>query len=291
VDFLGFTGQSAVIPALLEAVYDEDLHIQHRAAYALNDLPADEVLAAALQKLQERGPNPTLAEWLASIGAPVTNTVPLYLPALDSPDASARLGAVTGLGLCAGDPAVTATGRRVIRSAIKKALTDKVPDVRLAAVKALEESGPDDDAIAALAGAAQQDASSQVRERAAASLTDVRSGTVVPYLRELLLTDYTLQPDFAAQLREIGTPAALAALRDGLKSANPRVQAACAKQLWLVKDPAAKPTLLNVLRGDDADAQADVVDFLQDIARAQAGNAKPSATSQPAGLADWLEKQ
>lgn len=291
VDFLGFTGQSEVIPPLFEAVYDEDLHIQHRAANALNDLPADEVLAAALQKLQERGPNRTLAEWLASVGAPVNKIVPIYWQALDSPDSSTRIGAVTGLGLCAGNPAVTAAGQRIIRNAIKKALGDKEPDVRLEAVKALEETGPDDDAIAALAGAARQDPSSRVRERAAACLADIRSETVIPYLRDLLLTDGCLQPDFAAQLREIATPAARAVLRDGLKSANPRVQTACAKQLWLLQDPAAKPTLLNVLRSDDPDAKADMVDFLEDFARTQAGTAKPAVTFQPASLADWLEKQ
>ncbi len=291
VDFLGFTGQSAVIAPLLDAVYDDDPHIQHRAANALNDLPADEVLAAALQKLQERGPNRTLAEWLASIGAPVNKTVPLYLQALDSPDSSARIGALTGLGLCAGNRATTAAGQRAIRGAIRKALGDKEPGVRFEAVKATEAAGPDDDALAALAGAARRDASSRVRERAAACLADIRSETVIPYLRDLLLTDFCLQPDFAAQLREIGTPAARAVLRDGLKSANPRVQAACAKQLWLLKDPAAKPTLLNVLRGDDPDAKEDMVDFLETALRAQAGNTKPATAWQPTSLADWLEKQ
>jgi len=174
VDFLGFTGQSAVIPALLDALYDDDTHIQHRAAIALNNLPAEAVLAAALQKLQDRGPNRTMAVWLASIGAPVSRTVPAYLQDLASPDSSVRIGAVAGLGLSGANPAVTADGQRVIRAAIRKALADKNADVRFEAVRALEDLDPDDDAVAALAAAAHDDVSSRVRDRAAACLADWR---------------------------------------------------------------------------------------------------------------------
>jgi HEAT repeat protein len=123
------------------------------------------------------------------------------------------------------------------------------------------------------------------------SLSGLRAEAVVPHVRELLLRDYRLRPNFAEQLREIGSPSARAALRDGLKSANPRVRDECAKQLWILKDAAAKDVLAASLRGGDAETQAQLTAFLQPFARSQTNSPAYSPDATPQMWADWLEKQ
>jgi HEAT repeats len=169
VDFLGFTGETAAIAPLLNSLYDDDVSIQHRAARAMAYLPDADVLATCLTALQQRGPNRTLVEWLAFVGAPCSNTAPFYLKALESPTESKRVGAVAGLRLCyplaAGDEPL----RRAVRAGVKRALASPESNVRLEAIDALEVIG-DKDARDAMAVAARQDRSSRVRERAAACM-------------------------------------------------------------------------------------------------------------------------
>ena len=237
------------------------------------------------------GPNPTLAEWLALTRAPAEPLIPIYLEGMNSTEASARVGAMTGLRLSYAAAQPQSKFLRAIRNALNRALADKDPRVRGDAVSALEVR-PDDEAIAALAALAREDANPRVRSLAAAGLNDLRTDAVIPYARELLLRDFRLRPNFAEQLREIGTPRARAALREGLKSVNPRVRAECAKQLWLLREQQeAKPALVDALRNGDAELQADVASFLVDATRASTNRPAqfPDATAQT--WAEWLEKR
>jgi HEAT repeat protein len=149
----------------------------------------------------------------------------------------------------------------------------------------------DAQAAAALLAVVRTDSTARVRRQAGLCLNDMRSEAVFPYLRELLLTDFRLRPNFAAQLREIGLPQSRNILRDGLKSANAQVRSECAKQLWLMKDATGKQILADVLRSGTADSQTDVVRFFEDVARTQPNAPARSADSSARTWADWLEKQ
>jgi HEAT repeat protein len=291
VDFLGFTGVWQATDPLLEALYHEDQAIRRRAANALNFLPDPKaVLDACLAKLKTRGPNETLAEWLHFQGAPATALLPVYLRNVDAEDPVTRAGAVAGLRFCRDTTEAKGKYHNAIRAAVMEVLSDRDTRVRLEALQTLA-ADEDAQAAAALLAVTRKDSTARVRRQAALCLNDMRAEAVIPYLRELLLADYRLRPNFAAQLREIGSPQARGVLRDGLKSANAQVRAECAKQLWLLKDAAGKQTLVEVLRTGSAESQTDVVRFLEDVARAQPNNASRAADSTARTWADWLEKQ
>lgn len=291
VDFLGFTGVWQATDPLLEALYHEDQAIRRRAANALNFLPDPKtVLGTCLAKLKTRGPNETLAEWLHFQGAPAAALLPVYLRNVGAEDPLTRAGAVAGLRFCRDTAEAKGKYHDAIRAAVMESLSDRDTRVRLEAVQTLaaEEDAP---AASALLAVARKDSTARVRRQAALCLNDMRAEAVIPYLRELLLADYRLRPNFAAQLREIGSPQARNALREGLKSANALVRAECAKQLWLLKDAAGRQSLVEVLRTGSAESQTDVVRFLEDVARAQPSGASRATDSTARTWADWLEKQ
>jgi hypothetical protein len=291
VDFLGFTGAWQATEPLLEALYYEDQLIRRRAADALNYLPDQKgVLDACLAKLKARGPNETLAEWLHFRGAPAATLLPAYLGNVDAEDPLTRAGAIAGLRFCRDAPEAKGKYHKAIRTAVLDTLTDRDTRVRLEAVQTLAAE-EDAQAAAALLAVARSDSTARVRRQAALCLNDMRSEAAIPYLRELLLTDFRLRPNFAAQLREIGSPQARGVLREGLKSANAQVRAECAKQLWLMKDATGKQILVDVLRSGTADSQTDVVRFFEDVARAQPNAPARSTDSTARTWADWLEKQ
>ena len=93
VDFLGFAGEPGAIEPLLELCYNDEVRTQRRAANALaylRDRPA--TIDAVIARFKERGPNPTLAEWLALSDASPDLLIPIYLQAMDSTEANARVG-------------------------------------------------------------------------------------------------------------------------------------------------------------------------------------------------------
>jgi HEAT repeat protein len=216
--------------------------------------------------------------------------LPVYLSNIDGEEPLLRAGAVAGLRFCRDAPEAKSKYAKAIRTALLKALSDRDTRVRLEAVQALalEE---DAQAAAALLAVARGDPTARVRQQAVLCLSDLHTEAAVPYLRELLLVDFRLRPNIAAQLREIGSPQARNILRDGLKSANAQVRAECAKQLWLMKDAAGKQTLVDVLRTGSVDSQADVVRFLQDVAAAPSDSPARAPDSTARTWADWLEKQ
>lgn len=290
VDFLGFTGAWQATEPLLEALYHEDAVVARHAANALNYLPDQKsVLEAGLGKLKSRGSAGMLVEWLHFRGAPAATLLPVYLSNIGAEEPGARAGAVTGLRLAHGSAEANGKFKSAIRAALLRALVDRDVRVRLEAAQAL---GLDDDvdAAATLLAATRKDATARVRRQAALSLNDMRSEPAIPSVRELLLVDFRLRPNFAEQLREIGSPQARGVLREGLKSVNPQVRDECAKQLWLLKDAVGKETLVEVLRTGSVDSQSEIVRFLQDSARASDTPTRgPDSTART--WADWLEKQ
>ncbi len=231
VDFLGFTGDPASAPALVEALYVDDPRVQRRAANALNylyDQPT--VLSNMLTSVRKRGPNVTAVEWLDARGAPRDLLLAICVAHADADDAVIRSGAIAGLRLTQSFADRKPKLRKVVRATLLTALADRDQRVRLEAVSAVTRCD-DAEIVAALARVAREDPTGRVRTEAAQCLNDLRCDAVVPHLRELLLSDYRLRPDFAEQLRLIGTPAARDVLRDGLKSANVKVKLVCAEQL------------------------------------------------------------
>jgi len=167
VDFLGFTGEDAAIAPLIGALYSDDVHVQRRAVVGLcllND--RTEVLADALAKAREPGPTASLSEWLAFADAPIDAFAPLCLRAMNSSEATMRLGGITGLRLTL--PAALGDKRfaQPTRDALKRALGDRDSRVRFEAVTALEHH-LEKDTIKTLKQMAQNDPDSRVRNAAA----------------------------------------------------------------------------------------------------------------------------
>ena len=290
VDFLGFTGSSEAIEPLLRALYSDEPRLPRRAANALN-LLLDEAAAleAALAKVREEGPSEMMVRWLEFRKAPGEKLLPLYLRAIESADANSRFGAALGLRLMTENAGRSSAFRRQLRPAMLMALNDVDSRVRAEAVRALAADA-DNESLAALAATARNDTSSRVRILASYCLSEIRTEAVVPHVRELLLADFRLRPNFAEQLRVIGTPSARAVLRDGLKSINPRVRTECAKQLWMLKDKSGRQTLLEVLRGAEVESQGEIIAFLREAhPRTRIGPADDTAIAKQ--WADWLEKQ
>lgn len=291
VDFLGFTGDPAAVPALTEALYADDPRVQRRAANALNylyDQPT--VLSNVLDSVRRRGPNTTAAEWLDARGAPRDLVLAICVAHADADDAVIRSGAIAGLRLTQSFADRKPKLRKVVRATLLAALTDRDARVRLEAVGAVTRCD-DAELVAALARVAREDPTGRVRTEAAQCLNDLRCDAVVPHLRELLLSDYRLRPNFAEQLRLIGTPAARDVLREGLRSANAKVKLVCAGQLWLMRDEKGRRTLVEALRSGDADAQASVMQFLSEAGDPRSPAAQPGTELTARVWADWLEKQ
>jgi HEAT repeat protein len=291
VEFLGFTGDPAAAPALIEAMYADDPRVQRRAANALSYLyDPSAVRATVLASVRQRGPNATAIEWLHARGTPADTLLALCLGNVNADEPLIRAGAVSGLRLLHDAVQLQPKSRQALRTAVLRALDDRDPRVRGEAVLALARDS-DAEAIAALARAAREDSTARVRMQAAYCLNDMRTDAVVPLLRDLLLVDYRLRPNYAEQLRLIATPNARAVLRDGLQSANVRVRIESAKQLWLLKDTAGRNALVEMLRAGDEDARAEVTHFLRETALDPRDS--PARLDQPTAKlwADWLEKQ
>jgi hypothetical protein len=170
IDFLGFTGDHAACAPLLEAAYQDDEFVQNRAVVALSFLPdPSTLLDAAVAKVREQGPTPALAHWLSFTGAPVETIAPLYFRWLAATGVRARLGAVTGLRLLAGN---AMADQKRIRTAMQTALVDAEPRVRSEAITALA-TDPDDEFVTTLKRLSRQDPAAGVRQLAATALRDI----------------------------------------------------------------------------------------------------------------------
>jgi HEAT repeats/PBS lyase HEAT-like repeat len=136
-DALSNIGPAAAdaVPALAEALKDQDTGVRRSAAYALSNIgpaaaEAVQVLADAL-KNQNRDVRRIAAKAFQRIGPAATNAVPALVNALKDQDTVVRLVAADALGKI-GPTAVHAA------AALAEALQDQDSDVRLRAAGALK---------------------------------------------------------------------------------------------------------------------------------------------------------
>ena len=136
--FLGFTGDAAAIPPLVDLLYRRDDGLQVAALDALLYLDRGTVEESLLAALEQRGARERMVHFLVvNIATPNAVIRPLLVQALRSADGDARAGAVEGLRLSnsAHDPELFA--------ALAAMLSDPVAAVRhkaSAAVGGLPES-------------------------------------------------------------------------------------------------------------------------------------------------------
>jgi hypothetical protein len=98
--YLGFTGDRAAIPPLVDLLYHKDDGVQVSALDALLYLDRGAVEGALLDALRDRGPREGMVHFLVvNLATPNALIRPLLIQGLRSADGNARMGAVEGLRL------------------------------------------------------------------------------------------------------------------------------------------------------------------------------------------------
>jgi HEAT repeat protein len=134
--YLGPEGWPAV-PALLEIVKGKDVALRQRSLHALAAIGGDTraVVPAMQVALLDRDVSTRVAV-VQVLGRHGKEALPLYLEAVNDPQAAVRLAAAQGLAACRGEAA------KVV-PALNKLLSDENVPVRLAALETLRQFGKD----------------------------------------------------------------------------------------------------------------------------------------------------
>ena len=198
---LGRIGNLAAVPALIEAFGDRTTRNLAISALGLIGQPAVPPLIKALRKDKSITRRATTALALGRIGDPTV--VPVLIEALKDKYVPVRANAVKALGAIGGTPAI---------SALIEALSDKSAPVRATAAKALGIIG-DSAAVPALIKALTDE--TQVRAHAARALGAIGDSATVPALTEVLADEHWWLRRWAGEaLRNIGTPEAIEAAEE-----------------------------------------------------------------------------
>ncbi|NER51449.1 MAG: NTPase (NACHT family), partial [Symploca sp. SIO1A3] len=216
---LGEIGTEAAIPALTQALQDEDDIVRWDAAQALRKIGGTETaISALIQALQDEhySVRSSAAKPLDKIG---TETAILALTqSLQDEDYQVRRNAVIALGEIGTEAAIPA---------LTQSLQDEEWFVRISAAVALGEIGTEA-AIPALIQALQ-DEDYDVRSSAAKFLGEIGTEAAIPALIQSLQDEVRfVRRNAAVALGEIGTEAAILVLIQSLQD-----------EVWFVRDNAA----------------------------------------------------
>jgi HEAT repeat protein len=234
---LGKIGVPAV-PALIEALKDDDEDVRRAAAGALGEIGDPQAVPALIEALKDDDEYVRRAAVgaLGKIGD--LQAVPALLEALKDRDEYVRWAAVGALG---------EIGMLAV-SAVLEALKAEVWRVRLAVARALGEIGVP--AVPALLDALKAE-EWRVRQVAGA-LGKIGEQQAVPALIQALKDENENVREAAARaLRKIGGPHALPALLEALKDDDWRVREAAAGALRKIGDRQALPALLEALKDEE----------------------------------------
>lgn len=119
--YLGFTGDKAAIPPLVDLLYHKDDGVQASALDALLYLDRGAVEGPLLDALRDRGPRERMVHFLVlNLATPNVVIRPLLIQALRSADGDGRIGAVEGLRLSnsANDPELFAPLAAMLRDPV-----------------------------------------------------------------------------------------------------------------------------------------------------------------------------
>ncbi len=235
---LGKIGAPAV-PALIQALQDEDEDVRRAAAWALGQIGDRQAVPALIQALQDENEDVRRAAALSlgKIGAPA---VPALLQALQDEDEDVRRAAVSVLRQI-GDPQAVPP--------LLQALQHENKDVRRVAVWALGEIGVP--AVPALIQALRNE-DEDVRRPAGVALWKI-GAPAVPALLQALRDEDKDNVRRAAiwTLGKIGDPQAVPALIQALQDEDKDVREAAAEALGQIGDPQAVPALIQASRDED----------------------------------------
>ncbi|HEY9667441.1 MAG TPA: HEAT repeat domain-containing protein, partial [Coleofasciculaceae cyanobacterium] len=211
IQLLGETGSEKAIPALEQALQDEDSGIRETAADALRDIGTDTAVSVLLQALNE-----------------------------NEDDYSIQESATYALEDIGTEAAVLALLQR---------LNNKNPHVRERAIIALGNIGTET-VVPALVEALK-DGRSHNGETAAEALSTINSEAVVSALLQTLKGENSYaRSNAASALGEIGTEAAVPALIKALNDEVDYVRASAAEALGKIGASAAVPGLILVLNDE-----------------------------------------
>jgi len=240
------TAQKQIVTALTALLRDPNPVLSERAAYVLGRLgeaSAPAVPAMVELALKQTPPAPSYLEALVQIGEPAIAPMLASVEKAAPSTLTREHWAVQCLAQMGGVAAVP----------VARSLTHQSANVRLLAVRALAELGPDAESSAAALMERLDDADLRVRGTALVALAAV--GTPIKTLQPRLETAFK---DNAPAIRGAAVEAALRLGNEG-KVFQPAVAAALKD-----KDPLVRQAALGALGPDSADAVPSLIEMLRD---------------------------
>jgi HEAT repeat protein len=218
---LGHIGDTAAVPSLIQSLEDEDRYVRSAACNALGQIGDPSAVPALIACLDQREISEAAANALVQIGKPA---VPALIEALTSPSNPVRSAACTVLGKIRDTAAVPV---------LVQCLKDTYSDVRCAACRALGKIR-DTAAVPALIEQLK-DTNRDVRKAACTALGQVRDSSAVPALISAL-HDEDVDVRIAATdaLVNIGK-AAIPALQEAITSGDPTIHKKVSGILNIIK--------------------------------------------------------
>jgi HEAT repeat protein len=253
---------SEAIPALIEALADEDTNTRSKAAEALAKIghPASDKLIQALA--DERGFVRNWAAWVLG-KMEEAQAVNALISALADDYDSVRENAAWALGQIRDPRAV---------EALVTAMMDEYANVRQYAVSALAEMAHPETLQPLLV--AIQDMDPTVRQNAASGLGQLRdAGAVEPLTVALKDPDPVVRGEVACALAQIGDQRAVDPLIEALNDEDDLVRHDVVTTLGMLKSPKAVDPLIEILKYEDITLQTSAACALADIGGSRAVDA------------------
>lgn len=265
---MGADARSAV-PALRSALNDPDQSVQHWAAMALAQIPAqdEETVVALLEQLRKGNSGELPGALAQALASTATDHVPMLTTALHDSNGMAKAAILYALG------EIDSIDDHVFPFLVE-AIGDEHTDVRMAAVDALPTDGSNiKEVTELLVNVARSDTSALVRRRAIFALGAVgpKADAAIPAVATALNdADHGVQDAACQALNRMGDEAgaAVPALLRALKDEDDSIRRQAALALWKIDPehaPDAVSTLVIMLEDGDSVSSSLAVDALGEM--------------------------